>query len=427
MKLYKIKLSLISASFLCLSISSFTYAQCNTNTSICTSGINGPYTFTNPGTAVSTCLDFWGPSYAYINLYITASGPLELLINGNANSGFLDVSIFNIPSGQDPCIAIQNNANEISCNYASSASGCNQIGTFFPCPSSVNSPMVTAGDHLMIVVENWSGAASNFTLELGPIPAAQTGPADPSIIPLTFSPSELTPPFQVQAVNPGGTWSGNGITAGGIFDPAISGPGIFPITYVLGSGICSSSDTIMISVQNALAVEMQNVSLNCFNDIVNLNWTTNTEKDCDYFRIEKSRDGILFETVGAVLGHGTSNEPTDYSIIDEYNEEFNYYSLIEVDYNGTETKYGPFYLSCESNKLLAYPNPTTAVTQLVYNGFHVNLTTIKCFDNMGREVQKFISPKVGGTMVSLESLSKGIYTIVVQDQFTRKIIKISKI
>ena len=96
MKLYKIKLSLITASFLCLSISSETHAQCNANISICTSGINGPYAFSNPGTAVSTCLDFWGPSYAYINLYITGSGPLELLINGDANNGYLDVSIFNI-------------------------------------------------------------------------------------------------------------------------------------------------------------------------------------------------------------------------------------------------------------------------------------------------------------------------------------------
>ena len=54
---------------------------CNTNVTICTPGVAGPFTFNTPGPSVSTCLDFIGPNYAYIVLYITQSGPLEILIN----------------------------------------------------------------------------------------------------------------------------------------------------------------------------------------------------------------------------------------------------------------------------------------------------------------------------------------------------------
>ena len=58
------------------------FAQgCNTNVTICTSGIAGPFTFNTAGPSVSTCLDFLGPNYAYIVLYITQSGPLEILID----------------------------------------------------------------------------------------------------------------------------------------------------------------------------------------------------------------------------------------------------------------------------------------------------------------------------------------------------------
>lgn len=179
-------------------------AQCSSNSSICSSGVAGPFGFAAPGDTVSSCLDFIGPGYAYIVLYITQSGPLEMLINGDSTSGFLDVAIFNVPDGVDPCVAIQDVSNEISCNYASAAGGCNQIGSYFLCSSSVPSPTVNAGDRLMIVVENWSAVSTSFTLELAPSPAAQTGPADPTI----SAPGSLTytstPPFQMTAADMGG-------------------------------------------------------------------------------------------------------------------------------------------------------------------------------------------------------------------------------
>ena len=74
-----------------------TYSQCNTNNTICQQGVAGPFNFGGGGTAVSSCLDFLGTSqYAYIVLYITQSGPLNLLIDGNGATGFLDVAIFRV-------------------------------------------------------------------------------------------------------------------------------------------------------------------------------------------------------------------------------------------------------------------------------------------------------------------------------------------
>lgn len=223
-------------------------AQCNTNSSICTPGVAGPFTFVNPGTAVSTCLDWIGPSTAYILLKITTSGNLNMLINGNASSGFLDVAVFNIPNGVAPCTAIQSNSNQLGCNYADYSNGCNQFGTAFPCTSNVPSPAVYAGQTLMIVVENWSGTSTSFTLQLANTPgSAQTGPPNPYINPAgPFCVS--SPPYQMTAVNQGGTWTGPGISPTGIFNPATAGPGTHNISYSIGAAPCNASFTTAVLV-----------------------------------------------------------------------------------------------------------------------------------------------------------------------------------
>lgn len=224
------------------------FSQCNVNTSICTPGTAGPFTFVTPGNSVSTCLDWIGPNTGYIILNITSPGTLNMLINGNSSSGYLDVAVFNIPNGVSPCTAIQSNSNQLGCNYASSSNGCNQFGTSFPCSSSVPAPNVVAGQTLMIVVENWSGNSSSFTLQLGTTPgSAGTGPPNAFIYPAgPFCASGS--PYQMTAVNLGGTWTGTGISPTGIFNPATAGPGTHNITYAIGAAPCNSSYTTAVLV-----------------------------------------------------------------------------------------------------------------------------------------------------------------------------------
>lgn len=243
------------------------FSQCNTNNTICQTGTAGPFNFGAGSGSVSTCLNWMGSSqFGYVVLYITQSGPLNLLINGNANTGFIDVAIFNVPTGVAPCTAIQNNSNQIGCNYAAFSSGCNQFGTAFPCNSSVPSPNVVAGQVLMIVIEDWmNGPSSNFTLQLGPPPGAQTGPPNTTITPVgpfcTTSPS-----IQLQSVNNGGVWSGPGVTSTGIFNPSVAGVGTHVITYSLGSPPCNSTSTTTIVVNQPPVLNLSLNNSTCFGE-----------------------------------------------------------------------------------------------------------------------------------------------------------------
>lgn len=66
-----------------------------------------------------------------------------------------------------------------------------------------------------------------------------------------------------------------------------------------------------------------------------LSWETSSEINNDFFDIERSGDGRVFEKIGKVKGNGTTTETQNYEFIDR--EPFpglNYYRLKQVDYNG---------------------------------------------------------------------------------------------
>src|SRR5690554_6855153 len=262
-------------------------AQCHVQASICQSGTAGPFIFSTPGSSVGTCLDWIGDSAAYITLYITQGGPLNLLINGDVNTGFLDVAIFNIPQGVAPCASILSNSNQLGCNYAAFANGCVQFGTAFSCNSSVPAPNVAAGDVIMIVVENWSdgntsgGAPSNnFTLSLHPNGAQSGVPAltitDPGEFCLDDSSSQLV------VSHMGGIWSGPGVSSSGMFNPSEAGVGTHTINYTLGADPCLATSSIDITVLPLPSVSLGSDLVICYGESTTLTATGNGVGTIDY-------------------------------------------------------------------------------------------------------------------------------------------------
>ncbi len=77
---------------------------------------------------------------------------------------------------------------------------------------------------------------------------------DPTIDPVNpLCPSD--PAFNMTAADPGGTWSGTGITdaTAGTFDPSVAGPGNHTITYAVG-GACGGTDTEVVQVSSTISL-----------------------------------------------------------------------------------------------------------------------------------------------------------------------------
>ncbi len=85
-----------------------------------------------------------------------------------------------------------------------------------------------------------------------------------------------------------------------------------------------------------LPIELTSFTGEKLRDGVNLlKWTTATETNNDYFRIERSADAVNWENIGMVQGAGTSYSQLNYALKDYTPPNMiNYYRLVQVDYDG---------------------------------------------------------------------------------------------
>ncbi len=97
------------------------------------------------------------------------------------------------------------------------------------------------------------------------------------------------------------------------------------------------------------------------NNFVELNWETVSEKNNDYFTIEKTKDGITYEFLEKVKGGGTHFGLINYKSTDyRPNEGISYYRLTQTDFDGKKISYPPTSVSfqyLEDESIQCYPNP----------------------------------------------------------------------
>ncbi|NRA12263.1 MAG: hypothetical protein HRT57_09945 [Crocinitomicaceae bacterium] len=91
----------------------------------------------------------------------------------------------------------------------------------------------------------------------------------------------------------------------------------------------------LVDVNSPLPVTLTHFEGSCNGTETELNWTTASEINNDYFILEKSMDGFYFSNVATITGAGNSNGIITYSHIDsELNNQTTYYRLKQVDFNG---------------------------------------------------------------------------------------------
>lgn len=114
---------------------------------------------------------------------------------------------------------------------------------------------------------------------------------------------------------------------------------------------------------NPLPVELVDFTGRQSDNVVVLEWATLSEKDNDYFEIERSTDGVNFVTLGHVDGAGNSTIRLDYSFADNAPEQGRaYYRLSQVDYDGSRSYadrlVSVVYAGSDIIGLTIVPNPT---------------------------------------------------------------------
>lgn len=112
---------------------------------------------------------------------------------------------------------------------------------------------------------------------------------------------------------------------------------------------------------NPLPIELLTFDAKPNNEIVDLNWTTASESNNDYFTIEKTLDGTNFEIVEKVNAAGNSTSVLNYSTKDTHPYEgVSYYRLKQTDFNGAYTYSNLVSVEFKANAEFSfnvYPNP----------------------------------------------------------------------
>jgi len=136
-------------------------------------------------------------------------------------------------------------------------------------------------------------------------------------------------------------------------DVAVGGTGTVTTTSAIAPSNFFRSWTLTDKAA-PLPIQLLSFTAQCNNGLANIEWSTATETNNNYFTIQKTEDGLHYVTVGIVKGAGTSSVQHNYSLID--NAPYSgtsYYSISQTDYDGTTTQKGSIvYQSCAGNDFI---------------------------------------------------------------------------
>ncbi len=174
-----------------------------------------------------------------------------------------------------------------------------------------------------------------------------------------------------------------------------------------------------------LPVEIVNFNAKKEDDKIMLSWTTLSEINSDYFLIEKSSNGITFNTIANIKAAGNSNTAIPYSFLDDaLFAEINYYKLTQFDFDG-KSSYSEIivfvnnlnpYFACELN---VNPNPCIERCSIIFNncgGSKYSEVRFAIFDALGNVVYSSVKKELENGSASFafdvkNNLKPGMYYI----------------
>jgi hypothetical protein len=184
-----------------------------------------------------------------------------------------------------------------------------------------------------------------------------------------------------------------------------------------------------ISFQRAIVLP---ITLNSFNgavnnNSVNLSWESAQEQNLNKYIVEKSTDGVNWQTLTTVMATGSSNAAT-YNTVDNNAAQVNYYRLKQVETNGNFTYSQVIRIRKEENEKLGlkmYPNPVISNATININSESKLAAHIKIYNQFGMQLQHMQRSLIAGSnnipVQGLSSLPAGTYIIVVEDDRLNRI------
>ena len=219
----------------------------------------------------------------------------------------------------------------------------------------------------------------------------------------------------------------------GVFtdETGISGATLVSGTVYQFSGVSAITNNVRFSlgtinkIQTPLPIELVSFTANFIEDkYVELKWATATEKNNAYFEIQRSVDGLDWETIATKQGSGNSSTWKKYSFVDEhpYNLK-SYYRIQQVDIDKQTTQSPTVIIDLEGkldSEIDIYPNPSYG--QITVQGNAEELASIEIMDATGRlldlsEIKTHVTKNK--ITLNIESWKPGVYFLRTKNERKR--------
>ena len=152
-----------------------------------------------------------------------------------------------------------------------------------------------------------------------------------------------------------------------------------------------------------------------------LQWTTATETETQHFEVQRSKDGVNYETVGVVDAAGNSETSKNYSFEDPRFYQRTYYRLKLVDNTG-EFEYSKVIMveGTMPETLSVYPNPTSGILNIS----SPYASRFFIMDILGHRLKSINFQQQDSQSIDISELPNGVYYLV--DEQMGKNIKVIK-
>lgn len=140
---------------------------------------------------------------------------------------------------------------------------------------------------------------------------------------------------------------------------------------------------------SALPIELISFNADLRGDQVNLNWVTANEWNNDFFTIEHSTDGVDFKALEKIQGAGNSSTIQSYQTAHQNpSQGFNYYRLLQTDFDGTSSYSSIKSVEVFDGKIGAYPNPVRDHLNISFSDFKQGKIEFGIYNIYGKEVHR---------------------------------------
>jgi hypothetical protein len=173
-------------------------------------------------------------------------------------------------------------------------------------------------------------------------------------------------------------------------------------------------DDIVVTPHITLPVELVQFYGRPRGAVNDLFWETASEEGSDYFTVERSSDGVFFDSIGNIAAHGNSASVNNYQFTDASPfEDKNYYRLKEANLDGSYKYSRMITLKTGDYSFNLYPNPTNGkftVAPVSDRPMDIHLYSVSGVSLFHTTIEKY--PKE----IDLSEFAKGIYFLKASDE-----------